>query len=41
MLGRMGDQAWLDVLRRHNALIEETTAAHGGTVVQTRGTLDW
>jgi len=37
MLGRMGDQAWLDVLRRHNALIEEATAAHGGTVVETQG----
>jgi class 3 adenylate cyclase/ketosteroid isomerase-like protein len=37
MLSRLGDQAWLDVLRRHNAIIEETTAAHGGTVVQTQG----
>jgi adenylate cyclase len=37
LLGRMGDHAWLDVLRRHNALIEETTAAHGGTVVETQG----
>ena len=37
ILGRLGDQAWLDVVRRHNALIEETTAAHGGTVVETQG----
>jgi class 3 adenylate cyclase len=37
LLGRLGDEAWLDVLRRHNALIEETTAAHGGTVVETQG----
>ena len=34
---RLGDHAWLDVLRRHNALIEDTTAAHGGTVVETQG----
>ena len=37
ILGRLGDQAWLDVVRRHNALIEKTTAAHGGTVVETQG----
>ena len=37
MLGRLGDQAWLDVLRRHNAVIEEVTTAHGGTVVETQG----
>jgi adenylate cyclase len=37
VLGRLGDQAWLDVLRRHNAVIEETTIAHGGTVVETQG----
>src|SRR5206468_5363863 len=37
MLGRMGDQAWLDVLRSHNALIEETMADHGGTVVESQG----
>jgi class 3 adenylate cyclase len=34
---RLGDHAWLDLLRRHNAVIEEATAAHGGTVVQTQG----
>jgi adenylate cyclase len=37
MLSRLGDQAWLDVIRRHNAVIEEMTAAHGGTVVETQG----
>ena len=37
LLGRLGDQAWLDLLRRHNAIIEQTTAAHGGTVVDTQG----
>ena len=34
---RLGDHAWLDLLRRHNAVIEEATAAHGGTVVETQG----
>ena len=37
VLARLGDQAWLDVIRRHNAVIEEATAAHGGTVVETQG----
>ncbi len=34
---RLGDHAWLDVLRRHNAVIEEATTAQGGTVVKTLG----
>lgn len=37
MLSRLGDYAWLDVIRRHNAVIEELAAAHGGTVVETQG----
>jgi adenylate cyclase len=37
LLGRTGDNVWLDILRRHNAIIEEATAAHGGTVVETQG----
>ena len=37
LLGRLGDHVWLDRLRRHNALIERTTAEHGGTVVETQG----
>ena len=37
LIGRLGDRAWLDLLRRHNAVIEEATAAHGGTVVETQG----
>ena len=37
LLARLGDQAWLDLLRRHNAVIEEATAKHGGTVVETQG----
>ena len=36
-LSRLGDVAWVDVLRRHSAVIEEVTAAHGGTVVETHG----
>jgi class 3 adenylate cyclase len=34
---RLGDHAWLDVLRRHNAVIEDAAATHGGTVVKTLG----
>jgi len=37
LLGRLGDHVWLDLLRRHNAIIEQATAAHGGTVVETQG----
>lgn len=37
LTARLGDHAWLDVLRRHNAVIEETTATHGGAVVETQG----
>ena len=37
MLSRLGDLAWVEVIRRHNAVIEEVTAAHGGTVVETQG----
>ena len=34
---RLGDHAWVDVLRRHRDVIEQATAAHGGTVVETQG----
>ena len=37
LISRVGDHAWLDVLRRHNTVIEDATAAHGGTVVETQG----
>jgi adenylate cyclase len=37
MLRRLGDRAWLDVIRSHNAVIEAATVAHGGTVVLTQG----
>ena len=34
---RLGDHAWLDVLRRHNAIVEDATTAQGGSVVKTQG----
>ena len=37
MLTRLGDHAWVEVIRRHNAVIEDATEAHGGTVVETQG----
>jgi len=37
LLSRLGDHTWRDLLRRHNVVIEEATAKHGGTVVQTEG----
>ena len=37
LLGRLGDQAWLEVIRRHNEVITSTAAAAGGTVVETQG----
>jgi class 3 adenylate cyclase len=36
-LSRLGDHAWRDLLRRHNAVIRESVTAHGGRVVQTEG----
>ena len=36
-LARLGDRAWLEVIQRHNKVIEELTAAHGGAVVETQG----
>ncbi len=37
LTARLGDHAWLDLLRRHNAVIEDATAVHGGSVVETQG----
>jgi adenylate cyclase len=37
LVRRLGDHAWLPLLRRHNAVIEAATAAHGGKVVETQG----
>ena len=34
---RLGDQAWQDLLRKHNALIREQLRAHGGFEVKTMG----
>lgn len=34
---RLGDQAWQDLLRKHNALIREQLQAHGGYEVKTMG----
>jgi class 3 adenylate cyclase/ketosteroid isomerase-like protein len=36
-LARLGDAGWLEVIRRHNAVIRKAAAAHGGTVVETQG----
>ena len=37
MLARLGDRAWVEVVRRHNKVVEDVTAAHGGAVVETQG----
>lgn len=36
-LARLGDAGWLEVIRRHRAVIQEAATAHGGTVVETQG----
>jgi class 3 adenylate cyclase len=35
--GSFGDQAWIEVLRAHNAVVEGLTREHAGTVVQRVG----
>lgn len=37
MLSRLGDTAWVEVIRRHNDLVGRVTEAHGGTVVEVQG----
>jgi class 3 adenylate cyclase len=37
MLARLGDKGWLEVIRRHNQLIQDVTSAHAGSVVETQG----
>ena len=37
LTARLGDHAWLEVVRRHNEVIRDTTTAYGGTVVETQG----
>ncbi|HVL91436.1 MAG TPA: protein kinase [Actinomycetota bacterium] len=34
---RLGDDRWLEVLRRHNELVRTAVAAHGGTEVKAQG----
>jgi len=37
MLGRLGDRAYLDTVRKHHEVIREAAAGHDGTVVETQG----
>lgn len=37
LIRRLGDQEWLKLVRKHNHVIRETAATHGGTVVETQG----
>jgi len=37
LIARIGDHAWVPLLRQHHALIKEVTVAHGGTVVDRQG----
>ena len=37
LVSRLGDHAWVDLVRRQRVVIEEAVAAHGGTVVETQG----
>ena len=37
LIARLGDHAWLPVLRQHHAVIQEVTSAHDGTVVERQG----
>jgi class 3 adenylate cyclase len=37
LTARLGDHAWLEVIRTHNNVIREITEAHNGTVVETQG----
>ncbi len=37
LLARLGDRAWVDVIRLHNQVVEKVTADHAGTVVETQG----
>jgi adenylate cyclase len=37
LLARLGDRAWVDVIRLHNQVVEKVTADHAGAVVETQG----
>jgi class 3 adenylate cyclase len=37
MLEELGEEPWLELMHRHNRLVRECVAAHGGEVVKSRG----
>jgi class 3 adenylate cyclase len=37
MTDRLGDKAWMEVLRQHNAIVREALKAHGGFEVKSEG----
>ena len=37
LTARLGDQAWMETVRRHQDVIRETVGRHGGRVVETQG----
>lgn len=37
LTARLGDQAWMETVRRHHDVIGETVGRHGGRVVETQG----
>ena len=37
LIARLGDHAWLPLVRQYHAVIQEVTSAHEGTVVETQG----
>lgn len=37
LTARLGDQMWMETVRRHHDVIREVTEAQGGTVVETQG----
>jgi class 3 adenylate cyclase len=37
LTARLGDQAWMETVRRHHEVIRETVGRHGGRVVETAG----
>lgn len=37
LTARLGDQTWMETVRRHHQVIADTTVAHGGKVVETQG----
>ncbi len=37
MLERLGEERWLEVIRRHNRLVSERVAAHDGSIVSSQG----